>query len=53
MDVCAFLKLCEGELRGPVDGDEEAQFALGALDLGDVDMEEADRIGLELRLRGF
>ena len=44
----------EGELRGPVDRDDEIELALSGSDLGEVDMEIADRIGLELALRrGF
>ena len=38
----------EGELRGPVDRDDEIELALSGSDLGEVDMEIADRIGLEL-----
>ena len=40
----------KGELRGPVDGDKEIELALGGSNLRDVDMEIADRIGLELPL---
>ena len=40
----------EGELRGPVDRDDEIELALSGSDLGEVDMEIADRIGLELTL---
>ena len=48
------MQFDEGELRGSVDGDEEIELALGGSNLGDVDMEIADRIGLELPLgRGF
>ena len=36
------------ELAGPVDGHEQAQLALGGLHLGDIDVELADGIGLEL-----
>jgi hypothetical protein len=43
-----------GELRGPVDCDDEMELALSGSNLGDVDMEKADRVGLELALgRGF
>lgn len=41
----------EGELAGSVDGYEQAQLAFGGLHLGDVDVEIADRVGLELALR--
>ena len=44
----------EGELRRPVDRDDEMELALSGSDLGDVDLEIADRIGLELAPgRGF
>jgi hypothetical protein len=36
---------------GAVDGDEEIELAFGGLYLGDVDMEEANRVGPELLLR--
>jgi len=39
--------LGEGELRGSVDGDEEVELALLGPDLGDVNMEDADGVGLE------
>ena len=42
------MQLCVGKLGGAVDGDEEIELALGGLHLGDVDVEVADRIGLEL-----
>ena len=34
----------------PIDSDEHIELAFGGLHLGDIDMEEADRIALELRL---
>jgi hypothetical protein len=40
----------EGELAGAVDGDEEVEFALLGADLGDVDVEVADWVALELAL---
>jgi hypothetical protein len=43
-------ELSDRELGGAVDGDEEIELALRRLHLGDVDVEEADRIGLELPL---
>ena len=43
------LQLGEGELRGPVDGNKEMELTLFGPDLGDVDVEVADRVGLELR----
>src|ERR1700690_4396114 len=44
------MQFDEGELRRPVDGDDEMERALSGSDLGEVDMEIADRIGLELTL---
>lgn len=41
----------KSELACPIDRDEQAQLALGGLHFGDVDVEVADRIGLELPLR--
>ena len=43
----ALVQLGKGERRGAVDGDEEVELALLGPDLGDVDVEVADRIGLE------
>lgn len=43
----------KGDFRGAIDGDEEIEFAFFCPDLGDVDMKEPDRIGLELFLRCF
>ena len=43
-------ELDEGKLRGPVDSDIEIELAFLRPDLGDVDVEEADRVGLELLL---
>lgn len=46
---CGLLvQLGEGELRGPIDGDEEVEPALRGAYFGDVDVEVANRIGLEL-----
>ena len=47
------MQLDEGELGGAVDGDEQVELAFGGSHLGDVDMEVADRIGLELLLGGL
>ncbi len=41
------VQLREGELAGAVDGDEQVELALLGAQLGDVDVEEADRVGLE------
>jgi hypothetical protein len=38
----------DGELRGAVDGDEQVELAFSGPHLGQVDMEEADRTGVEL-----
>ena len=45
------MSLDERELAGAVDPHEQAQLSLGGLHLGDVDVEVADRVGLELALR--
>lgn len=42
------MQFDEGELRRSIDGDEHVQLALFGSNLGDVDMKEADGIGLEL-----
>lgn len=48
------VKLDEDELRGAIDGDEHIELAVFRADLGDVDVDIADRIGFELLLgRGF
>src|SRR3954451_9314650 len=45
-----FVQLDKGELGGPVDGHQEIELALSGMDLGDINMEVAERIGLELAL---
>ena len=47
-----FMQLDEGELRGSVDSNEYIEFAFLRPDFGNVDVEEADRVKLELFLRG-
>ena len=47
------MQLDERELGGPVDGHEEVKLTLLGSNLGDVDVEEAERIGLELPLGGL
>ena len=48
------MQFDEGEFGGPINRDDEMELALSGSDLGDVDMETADRVGLELALpRGF
>lgn len=46
------VHLDEGELGGPVDGDEEVKLALLGAHLRDIDMEVADRVRLELLAPG-
>jgi hypothetical protein len=50
-DVGGLVQLGEGELRDPVDRHEQVQFALFCVDLGNIDVEVADRVSLE-RLLG-
>ena len=40
------------EFRGAVDGHEEIQFAFSRLNLGNINMEVTERVGLELLLGG-
>ncbi len=40
-------QLGDGELAGAVDADEQVEFAFGSLYLGNIHVEEADRIALE------
>jgi hypothetical protein len=47
-----FMHLDEGELRGTVDGDQEIELALFGAHLRQINMEVADRIGLELLAPG-
>ena len=47
---CLLMKFDESELRDAVDGDEHVQLALLSAHFGDIDMEIANRIGLELLL---
>ena len=51
--ICLVHQLHEGELAGPVDGNEEVELSFGGLYLGDVDVEVADRVALERLLRRF
>jgi hypothetical protein len=46
--ISLFDELGDRELAGAVNADEEIELALGGLHLGDVDVEEPDRIALEL-----
>jgi hypothetical protein len=45
--------LDEGELAGSVDGHKQGEPAFGGLYLRDVDVEDADRLGLEPLLGWF
>lgn len=47
----SFMQFDIGKFTGPVDGHEEIEPAFCAADLGDIDVEVADRIGFELLLR--
>ena len=47
------MQLDKGELRRPVDGNQEIKPALASMDLGDVDVKVADRVALELATRRF
>ena len=42
------VKLSKRELRRPIDGNDEIEPSLGSLHFGDIDVEEADRVDLEL-----
>ena len=46
------VHLDEGELRGPVDGDEKVKLALLGADLRNIDVEVADRVGHEFLAPG-
>lgn len=49
--VGAFHQLHEGDFARPINGDKQNQLAFSRLDLSDVDVEEADGVGLEPLLR--
>ncbi len=42
------MKFNEHELKRPINGNEEIESALGCLYCGDIEMDKADRIDLEL-----
>ena len=44
---CLTMKFDVGELAGAIDRHEQVELAFGGLHLGDIDMEEANRIALE------
>lgn len=45
--ISLLMQLDEGELRGAIDRNKEVEFALLGTNLGDVDVEIPDRVGLE------
>jgi hypothetical protein len=45
--------LHEGELAGAINGYIEVELAFSGLELGDVDVEIADRISLEFLFKGL
>lgn len=47
------MQFHEGELGRTIDGDEQVEPAFGRVNLGQIDMEVAERIGLEARPLGF
>ncbi len=47
-----FVQFDEGKLGYAVDRHEQVELALGSPNLGDVDMEVADRVAFELPLCG-
>ena len=53
LHIGLFHEFHHGKLRGPVDGHEEVEFAFGRSHFGQIDMEEADRIGVELLSPGL
>jgi len=44
------VQLDKGELGGAIDGDQQVESALRRVDFGDVDVEGAERVGLEFTL---
>ena len=51
--VGLFSQLNDSKFAGAVNGYEEKELAFGRLHLGDVDVEETDRVALELRTLGL
>ena len=47
------VKLNKRVLRRPIDGNEEIELSLSSLHFGDIDMEEVDRLDLELLFGDF
>lgn len=48
LGVGALDELHEGELRGPIDGNEEVELAFGGSHLGNIDVEVADDFTLAI-----
>jgi hypothetical protein len=46
------MQFDEGEFRGAIDCNQHGEFALLGADLGDIDVEVADGVALELTLVG-
>jgi hypothetical protein len=53
LHIGLFNEFDHSELRGPVDGHEEVELAFGRSHFGQIDVEEADRIDVELLLPGL
>ena len=53
LSVSRCNELSDGELGLPVDADEQIELSLGVLNLGNVDVDEADGIPLELLALGL
>ena len=47
------MQFDKGEFAGAVDGNEETEFALLSADLGNIDVEVAERVAFELASLGF
>lgn len=47
LTICLAHELSDCKFAGPVNTHEEVELALRRLNLGDVDMKEADRVSLE------
>lgn len=47
------MQFDKGELADAVDGNDEMELALLSADLGNIDVEEAERVALKLASLGF
>jgi hypothetical protein len=47
------MQFDESELRGSINGHQKVELALRGMDLGDIDVKVAERIGFELALVGL